>query len=562
MGRVDRKSSFRAGTTAAALPGLLLMLGLFILPVATILIEAFRSADGGLSLHSITAVLTDPYSWRIAVFTFVQALVSTIGALLLGLPGAYLLSHYEFRGRNLIRSLALIPYVLPSILVVLGFVIFFGNSGVLNRMLQALFDLEEPPLKLLYSFKAIIGAHTFYNFPISLSMISAYWQQLDNREESAALTLGAPPRTVFRTITLPRLIPAVTAAASMIFLFCFTSFSIILVLGGGPKFTTLEVQTYQLARMQFDIPRAAAFALFSLAISAGVLVLYIKSQHWMQRGMGAVSRGLPQRRAGRTTKVFMTLYIIVLLILVIAPLLSIIFRSFQEPLRRTGETDFTFRWYLEILGIRSTSRFFTGAGDAVLTSISIASIVAVLAVPLSLSLSTLLLRLRRRLSIAAETFFMLPMAVSSVIIGLGYVIIATRFTVDTIAFPMIIGAHLVIGTPYMIRSVLPAYRKIDSVYTPAAMVLGASPLKSFLHIQLPLLKLSITSGAIFVFAISIGEMNAALMLSDANVTTIPILLYRLIGSYNFYGACALGTLLMLICLLLFTATNSIGERRL
>ncbi len=547
---------------AASAPGLILMSLLFILPVSIILIEAVRSEDGGLTFHYISEVLSDPYSWRIAGFTFFQALLSTLFALLLGFPGAYLLSHYNFKGKRLVQSIAQIPFVLPSILVVLGFVIFFGNSGVLNSLLKSLFDLKETPLKILYSFKAIILAHTFYNFPISLSIIAAFWQQLDTREESAAMTLGATHITAFRTITLPRLIPAISAAASMIFLFCFTSFSIILVLGGGPKFTTLEVQIYQLARVQFDVSQSAAFAIYSLAISSGVLILYIRSQHWMQKTMGSVGRALTPKRTSTITKIMILLYMALILLLIVAPLLSIVFRSIQEPIRRTGVNKISLRWYLELFGISSTSQFFKGATKAILSSIGIASIVTLLSVPISLSLSTLILQLKRRMSIAAETLFMLPMAVSSVIIGLGYAIIASKFPVSQIAYPMIIGAHLVIATPFMIRSVLPVFRKIHAIYTPAALVLGATPLKAFLHIQLPLLKMSIISGAIFVFAISIGEMNATLLLSDAKVTTIPILLYRLIGSYNFFGACALGTLLMAICLLLFAATNSIQEKQL
>ncbi len=535
---------------------------LFILPVSLILIEAIRTPEGDLTFHYIAEVLTDPYSWRIAWFTFLQALLSTLFALLLGFPGAYLLSHYEFKGKRFVQSIAQLPFVLPSILVVLGFVIFFGNSGVLNSLLKHLLDLKETPLKILYSFKAIILAHTFYNFPISLSIIAAFWQQLDSREESAAMTLGANHRTAFRTITLPRLIPAISAAASMIFLFCFTSFSIILVLGGGPKFTTLEVQIYQLARVQFDVSQAAAFALYSLAISSGVLILYIKSQHWMQKTMGSVGRALSPKRTGRFSKFLIMTYMLLIMLLIVAPLLSILFRSFQEPISRSGENRVSLRWYLELFGFGSASQFFKGASQAILTSISIATVVTLLSVPISLSLSTLILQLKKRLSIAAETLFMLPMAVSSVIIGLGYAIIVSRFPVTKIAYPMIIGAHLVIATPFMIRSVLPVFRKIHKIYTPAALVLGATPFQAFLHIQLPLLKMSIISGAIFVFAISIGEMNATLLLSDAKVTTIPILLYRLIGSYNFFGACALGTLLMSICLILFAATNSIQERKI
>lgn len=157
---------------------------------------------------------------------------------------------------------------------------------------------------------------------------------------------------------------------------------------------------------------------------------------------------------------------------------------------------------------------------------------------------------------------MLPMAISSVILGLGYSIIARMIPVEHITYLLIIGAHTVITLPFMLRAILPTYRTIHAAYTPAALILGARPFRTFVDIQLPLLSRAIASGAIFVFAISIGEMHATMLLSDARVVTIPILLYRLIGAYNFNGACALGTLLMAICLLLFALTNSLHKREL
>lgn len=543
-------------------PGILLIILLFFIPVCMILIEAFRDTSGLFSLQNFFDVLTDPYSWRIAWFTFFQALLSTAGALLLGLPGAYLVSHYQFRGKRLVKSVAQLPFVLPSILVVLGFVIFFGNSGILNDMIRKVFSLKEAPLHILYSFKAIILAHTFYNFPICLTLVSSYWEHMSPRQEYAASTLGARPSTVFRTVTLPRLIPPITAAASMIFLFCFTSFSIILVLGGGPQFTTLEVKIYQLARVQFDLHHAAAFALFSLTISTIVLYVYIRSQQLLRSSQQMTGQQIITVKPSKISVSWIALYIFTSIILVAAPLLAIVYRSFQAPIRRSSTTIFTLRWYKELFGITSTNAFFSQSLNAIGSSLLIAGIVTLLAIPFSLSLSTLILHMKRRWRAAAETVLMMPMAISSVIIGLGYVLIASNFTVSNISYILIIGAHLIITLPFMLRALLPAYRTIHDVYTPAAFSLGAAPLKTFLHVELPLLSPALVSGLLFVFAISIGEMNATLLLSDSTIVTIPILLYRLIGSYNFYGACALGTVLMTICIMLFVSTDSLQKRHL
>jgi len=542
-----------------SLPSMVILLLLFFIPAAAVLIEAFRGEDGLAAFSNISEMFTDPYTWRIAWFTILQATLSTLGALLIGLPGAYLLSHYQFKGKRIVSSVANIPFVLPSILVVLGFVVFYGNSGLLNKALMALFDLDSPPLRILYSFKAVILAHTFYNFPIALSITASYWEQLSARDEQAAQSLGATPWKSFLTVTLPRLIPPLSAAASIIFLFCFTSFSIILVLGGGPQFTTLEVRIYQLARMQFDLQKAAAFALFSLTVTSIILIVYIKSQTWMHTSLPSLSVQTEQKKARPLTKLFISAYIILIILLAVMPLVSIMFRSVQAPSSRAGDLFFTFKWYQQLLDAGGTA-LFSSSVDAIGNSLLIAIGVSAAAVPLAVSLSAVSVMMRKRSGMFTETLLMMPMAVSSVVIGLGYAIAATKIPDRTPMMLLIGGAHLVITIPFLLRSVIPSHRKIHDSYYLASLSLGATPSASFLHIELPLLRNAILSGIMFVFAISLGEMHATLLLSDAQVLTIPILLYRLIGSYNFYGACALGTILMSISALLFITAERLKKR--
>ena len=165
------------------LAGILVFSTLFLIPLA------FTFA--GTSLTDVANVLSQNYFRRILLFTFWQALLSTAFSLVLGFPGAWIMTHCTFRSKRFVRSVYSVPFVLPSILVVLGFVIFFGNSGYLNRLLMALFNLDTPPLRILYSFKAVILAHGFYNFPVVVNVLSNYWSDLDYGCEESAMTEGA-----------------------------------------------------------------------------------------------------------------------------------------------------------------------------------------------------------------------------------------------------------------------------------------------------------------------------------------------------------------------------------
>ncbi len=559
---MGRKGTTRTATDALGtssfyrklpIPGIMLLSLLFLLPLASTLSNAFIGEDGQFSWQPIVQVFTNTYILRILAFTLWQALASTLLALLLGLPGAYLMANYRFGGKRLIRAVCTIPFVLPTILVVLGFVIFYGNNGFLNRMLMSLFRLDEPPLKILYSFKAIILAHAFYNFPIVLNLVSSFWEHLDPRCEQSAMLLGARRWTVFRTITLPRLMPSIISAASLIFLFCFTSFAIILVLGGGPQFTTLEVEIYRRARMTFDVSGAAALSILSILITSLLLLWYSHTQRSLARQEAFSSPLQREQRKPATLlgKIAAAIYALFAAIFVLAPIVSIIVRSFMAPVSRAGGEQFSLKWYSQLFGTTSATGLMGASLDAVIHSIIIALVVMAVTVPMALTCAASIKGKKGGTTMLMELLLMLPMAVSSVIIGLGYYLIQSKIRGMDISFVLVVLAHVVIATPFVLRTVLPEYRKIPSSYSHSALLLGATPSKAFRNIEVPLLRSALVTGGMFAFAISMGEINATLTLASSKITTVPLVMYRLINSYNYQGACALGTVLILTCALVF-----------
>ena len=550
---------------AVFLAVLLFLLVFFYIPVGHVLVKAFV-LDGAFTPRLFFDTLLSPYTGRIVGFTFLQAALSTVFSLLLGLPGAYILTMYRFPGRSLVRSTSAVPFVLPPILVVLGFVIFFGNSGFLNRITMELFDLSRPPLRILYSLKAIILAHGFYNFPIALRVVSSLWQSLPSTQEWAASTLGARPLRLFRTITLPQLLPAIYAASALIFMFCFTSFAVILVLGGGPEFTTVEVEIYRLARISFDLHTAAALSIIAVVLTLGLMYVYIRLQggssyHQQLTAAGGDSVRAP-RKPGPAARASMTLYSVLVMLVVAGPLLSIIVNSFRKPVSWSGGTVFTLEWYRYIFGLGSadsTARYPQIAVEAVANSLSIGILAAAVAIPVGIALSYYTVRHAKRGRGLIDALAMAPMTPSSVVLGLGYLLISRTVDPSPRWAPLfIVGAHAVIAYPFVVRTVSSTLRKISPSQRYAAMLLGSAPGRVFRTVELPLILPSVFAGAAFAFGISLGEMNATIVLSSST-TTIPLAIYRLIGSYNFYGACALGTILVLVSLGVFFLFDTYAE---
>ena len=533
--------------------GFALFFLLFLIPVCMTLSQALIE-DGQFSLALIVETFSNPYYLRIMAFTLLQALISTLAALILGLPGAYIMTTYKFPGKKLLKALYNIPFVLPSILVVLGFVIFYGNSGFLNKALMALFKLEEPPLKILYSFTAVILAHAFYNFPVIVSLVSEYWQKLDSSCERAAQTLGSGRFKVFRTITLPRLRPAILSSASLVFLFCFTSFAIILVLGGGPALTTTEVEIYRLARISMDTGKACALSLFSMLVAIVVMTIYSAAQNKQNKcEVIKQSQIKVQRKPATPLQHFgIILYLIFSLLFILCPILSIVVRSFLGSATRAGSYSWTVSAYEKLFSLGSSNL------KAIINSVAIALVSSFLAGGAALRICTYIVKSKKS-GVLFDVVLMLPMVISSVIIGLSYFIIS-KYLKFIPSLVLVILAHTIITMPFIIRTILPVYRKIPESLVNASRTMGYSARATFVHIEKPLLKPALLTGMVFSFVLSMGELNATLLLGTSNYQTLPVQIYRLISSYNYQGACAMGCILIVVCFIVFLISEALKRR--
>ena len=243
-------------------------------PLGSILNLSLARSQQGLISPFIEAVRS-PIPWRALGFTFWQAILSTIFTLAIGLPGAYLFAHYNFRGKSLLQALTGIPFLMPTLVVAAAFNALLGPNGWLNIGLMQAFKLTSPPIQFTNTLIAILVAHVFYNTTIILRMVGDFWSHLDPRLGQAARMLGANRWQAIRWVTLPLLTPAIAAAALLVFIFDFTSFGVILILG-GPRFATLEVEIYYQTISLFNLPMAAVLSILQLACTLGFTILYTR----------------------------------------------------------------------------------------------------------------------------------------------------------------------------------------------------------------------------------------------------------------------------------------------
>ena len=534
----------------------LILFLVFILPLVFTLSKAFFTSSG-FTLALVKEAFTSSYNYKILSFTIKESILSAIVSILIAMPGALLFSTYDFKGKKLILSLASLCFVLPSILVVLGFVIFYGNNGVLNKILKTLFTSDEPVIKVLYSFKAIILAHAYLNFPIALTQLTSYMSNLSKDQENASALLGSSKIKTFFSITLIRIVPPLLSSFLLIFLYCFTSFSIILILGGGPEFTTLEVEIYRTNNILGNSAKAASLSVFALLYNSIIVILCIVASKKAKLTEN-VKKDRLKKINSLAIRILLIIYVVAILIFILGPMISIVYRSFVSTSNRLG-TGFSLRSYQEIFGLKTSISTMKDAFKALVNSIFIALLSALLATTLSLKISLYITRMRSSLG---EICSMLPMMVSSVTIALGFSLFRAKIPIRgiIISYIFILLSHFIIVLPFALRTILPVARTIDENILYSSYLLGASTRKASKTVEVPLLKGALIKAFSFSFALSIGEINATMTLAEGKITTLPLLLYRLINAYNYQGACAVGSILIAIALIVFFTSELIGGR--
>ena len=520
-------------------PSLAVLLLLFALPLSFTLAKAFSNRA-----EAVREVFASPYTYRLLLFTLEQSLLSAAVSVVLALPFSYYFASFRFRGRNTILALSALSFTIPSILVVLGFVIFYGNSGILNKALQSLFDLSEPPVKVLYSFFAIILAHVYLNLPVAFNLITNGWAALPCNEEMASLTLRKSRRVTFFRITLPKLRGVIANAFIIIFLFCFSSFAIVMVLGGNPAYSTLESEIYRKANIMLDPAGAAALALFGFLVTGAILLMTTTGRR-RERIERAEARN---RRLRRKDAVVVFFLVLLLLLFILPPMLSIFYRSFF-----TKGGQFSLHEWMKVF---EKGNFL----EAIINSLAIATVSALLSTALSEPLAVYSAKTSSRIVPLLAT---LPLATGSVMLGLGYNFVAARTGSHGMVagYVMILATHMVISLPFALRTMLPGAKEIPERVSQASYTLGKGRLMTYLGTERPLLKNYRRKAFIFAFALSLGEVNATLTLSGGRITTLPIQIYRLIGSYSYQGASALGSVLLVLAFMVFLIGENIGRRK-
>lgn len=556
----------RRALTALILSLPLLFFALFYFYPTGSLLQLGLFPEGRLDLGPFVEVSTSGYFWRVLWFTVWQAVASTVLTLGLAMPGAYVLSRYRFRGKAVVRAVATLPFVLPTVLVAVAFTALIGPQGIINNWLVDLFGLQTGPIRISQTVWIILLAHVFYNYSVALRIITTYWSTIPDDLSQAAQMLGASPWRAFWEVTFPVLRPAIMAAAVLVFVFCFTSFGVIVILG-GPQFATLEVEIYRQTLNFLNLPVAAVLSIWQIAFTFVLMWFYTRTQARLTRaGQGGEGRAAAKPITTVRQGVVVYLTVALILVLVGAPLLALVSRSFQ------GADGPTLAFYRELFNNRTGSLFFVPLIEAISNSVVFALTATLLSTTLGLLSVQLLTRGQRRphgfapqLGRFLDPLFMLPIATSAVTLGLGFLVALDEPPLDLRSSILLIPiAHALVSIPFVLRSALPASRGISPSLREAAATLGADNWRVWREVDWPLLRGALLVGAVFAFTISMGEFGATVFLARPQTPTMPVAIFRFLGqpgALNYGQALAMSSILLLICTIAFLLIERLGGGR-
>ena len=497
------------------------LVAFFVWPVASILVTGLAEEGGA----AFGRVLTDEHLLGVAWFTLWQAVVSTVLTVLIAMPATWVLARFDFRGRSLARAVATVPFVLPTVVVGTAFLALVGPSGVLGVDLHG-------------TVWVILAAHVFFNVAVVVRIVGGVWSHLDPRLEDAARSLGASPWGTFTRVTLPLLRPAIAAASSIVFLFTLTSFGTVLILG-GPRIATVEVEIYRRSLFFFDLPTAAVLAILQMVGVIGALIAYARYQerHTVEQTLRPARETARRIHTGRE-RALVGAILGGTGAIVLGPPLVLAWRSLNAG------GGFGLQAYRAL-----ASDDFVDVGSAMTNSLGFAFAATLLALGVGLPAAVLIAARRGRLSRWFDTLLMLPLGTSAVTIGFGF-LIALDWPIDLRASIVLVPiAHALVATPFVVRASVPVLRAVRGRLREAAATLGASPARTFREVDLPIVSRVAAVGAAFAFAVSLGEFGATIFLARPGGPTIPIAIYRFLGRpgiLNFGQAMALSVLLMAI----------------
>lgn len=506
----------------------LLGVGFFLIMGAASLAALLRYSE----LHSWLGYMQQPYLWRVVRFSLWQALLSSGISLLIAIPVASCLIHRQFYGRSLLLQLFSVSMVVPTIVAILGLVVVYGRSG----WLSSLFGVQIP----LYGLLGILLAHVFFNMPLAVRLLMQGYDLIPAGQWRQASQLGFSRWNAFRLIEWHYLKKVLPGAFVLIFMLCFSSFAVVLSLGGGPKFSTLEVAIYQALRFEFDLNKASFLALLQVLICTLFAVIVYRLAPVNRQDMSLLSIKSYALKDSFLSKIGDAIALLCAFVLVIPPFLAI-FDPMFSPI------------FLQALQSKAL-------WNAVFVSLQIAIPAAMVSLFLGVSFGVL-----ARFCMARQYLSILPSKLEhlgNMILMVPGLVIATGlflFLRDLgwglgSSYWVVVWVNAVMALPFVLRALMPVMYQQERRFRNVYLSLGIQSWSRW-RLEWPLVRVNVAQALGYALLLSLGDMGVIALFGSQGLVSLPLYLFQLIGSYRLAEGSCVAVVLILLCLMLFYGSS-------
>ena len=529
------------GNRQSLFPGLAVSCALF--AMAAGLLMLLFSQQGSNAIH-----LGSRYQ-HILKWTILQATLSTVISIVIGIVLGWALSHRQgFPGRTVFIALLSSALVLPTLVVALGLVTVLGRAGWINDALQLSgLDPFEP---FIYGLPGILIAHAYFNASFAARTILNRLQSIPASQLKLASSLGLNPLQRFRLLEFPAIATALPSLCTTIFLLCFTSFAIVLVLGGSPKYNTLEVSIYEAIKLDFDLARAVGLSLLQLGICA-LLVLATS------RSASVLLVDTPMRMTGylhynKSETVVQYVVIGVFGLYFLMPLVAIVVDGISADLFKVLIQPAFIKALITSLAIATASTIIV-----LFASILICSSITTLAVRQGAQSSRLSQLMLRFINFSATLYLVIP----SLVLGLGFFLLARQTGGSYLLWSVVslLAANTLLVLPFALASLSPVMIKVANRYDRLALSLSVTGLSRWRLIESPLIRPELAYVASLAFCMSLGDLGVIALFGSQDFVTLPWLLYQKMGSYRTAEAAGVALVTLALTLLVFLVLPRIGS---
>ena len=521
-----------------------------IYPMYTILQNSVIGENGSLSLEWFAKFFSQKYYSETLIHSFNVTMCTTILSLVIGVPLAYFYNLYEIKGRSLIQVLIILCSMSAPFIGAYAWIQLLGRSGIVTKYIQSSIGITIPNI---YGFNGILLVLTLQLYPLVFLYVSGALRNIDNSLLEASDNLGCTGIRRFFKVIIPLCMPTILAAALLVFMRAFADFGTPLLIGEGYRVFPVEIYTQFLGETGTNYNFAAAISVIAIIITAFIFLFQKVLSSRFAFTMNALNP-IERRKAKGVKGFFIYFYTYVVIGLAFLPQVYIVYQSFQNTSGKLFKPGYSLDSYKTAL---------KRMGDSIPNTFIIGGLALAAVVFLAILISYFVVRRSNVITQAIDTMSMLPYIIPGSVVGIALVMAFNKKPVIlTGTVGIMVIALCIRRLPYTIRSSVATLQQIPLTTEEAAISLGASKMKTFFKITVPMMSNGIISGAILSWVTIITELSTAIILYNSKTVTLTLAVYTFVTRGNYGYAAALATVLTaltVISLLIFMKVSKSKE---